>query len=375
MPPLESTNGWSDNLDPPDIGCQPQTGLARSQPARAPSPSGHCRRLPGHPTLRQVAPPLAAAALLALLVACGLPNETRVLRMGHSLDPAHPVHTAMVQMASEVEARSQGRLQIKIYPSSLLGSEREMIELLQLGAIDLIKTSTSPLEGFVPGMAVFGVPYVFRDATHFWRVLDGQIGREMLNLGLDQRLKGLCYYDAGSRSFYTRTRAIRTPADLRGLKIRVQNSRMAIRMIETMGGAATPLSFGELYSALDQGVVDGAENNPPSLLTSRHHEICKFYSLNEHSRVPDIVLVGTITWARLTPEERTWLEEAAIASSRYQRELWNQNTQSTLDHLQAAGVQIIAPDLNAFLEVVRPLHDTFHGTEVGDWLQRITEHP
>jgi tripartite ATP-independent transporter DctP family solute receptor len=318
---------------------------------------------------------LAGAALVAVLAGCTRPDETRVLRMGHSLDPSHPVHAAMEQMAAEVQARSEGRLQIKIYPSSLLGSEREMIELLQLGAIDLIKTSTSPLEGFVPGMAVFGIPYVFRDAAHYWKVLDGPVGRQMLDLGLDQRLKGLCYYDAGSRSFYTRDRAIRTPADLRGLKIRVQNSRMAIRMIEAMGGAATPIAFGELYSALDQGVVDGAENNPPSLLTSRHYEVCKFYSLNEHTRVPDIVIISTESWARLTPEQRVWLQDAADASSHFQRALWTRNTQETLDRLSAAGVQIIQPDLRAFQESVRPLHDAFGGTELGRWLKLILEQP
>jgi len=295
--------------------------------------------------------------------------------MGHSLDPSHPVHSAMEQMAAEVHARSEGRLQIKIYPSSLLGSEREMIELLQLGAIDLIKTSTSPLEGFVPGMAVFGIPYVFRDAAHYWEVLDGPVGRQMLDLGLDQRLKGLCYYDAGSRSFYTRNRAIQTPADLAGLKIRVQNSRMAIRLVEAMGGAATPIAFGELYSALDQGVVDGAENNPPSLLTSRHYEVCKFYTLHEHTRVPDIVLIGTETWARLTPDQRGWLQDAADASSRFQRALWTRNTQETLDRLCAAGVQIIQPDLQPFREAVRPLHEAFHGTEIGRWLESILEPP
>jgi len=260
-----------------------------------------------------------------------------------------------------------------VYPSSLLGSERETIELLQLGANDLLKTSTSPLEGFVPGMAVFGIPYVFRDEEHYWRVLDGELGRELLDLGVDKRLKGLCYYDAGSRSFYTKQRPIESPEDLRGLKIRVQNSRTSIRMIEAMGGAATPIAFGELYSALDQGVVDGAENNPPSVLSSRHHETCRYYSLDEHTRVPDVVLVSTTTWARLSVEEQRWVREAAEESSRYQRELWRQKTQEALDQLAAAGMTILHPDQSRFREAVQELHRSFTGTEAGVWLDRIKE--
>ncbi len=313
--------------------------------------------------------------LPALWCGCDRKPAHRVLRMGHSLDPSHPVHAAMEQMAATVRERSQGKLDIKIYASSLLGSERETIELLQLGAIDLVKTSTAPLEGFVPGMAVFGIPYVFRDEAQFWRVLEGPVGRELLELGTDKKFKGLCYYDAGSRSFYTRAKAIQTPADLHGMKIRVQNSRAAIRMIEAMGGAATPIAFGELYTALDQGVVDGAENNPPSMLASRHYEVCKFYSLDEHTRVPDIVLVATETWKRLTPEERQWLQEAAVASVKFQRELWARTTQETLDKLKVAGVSISRPDLRPFQAAVKSLHDSYRGTEAGRWMERILEHP
>lgn len=314
--------------------------------------------------------------LLALVVAgCSRPTDVVELRLAHSLDPSHPVHVAMERLGEILAQKSGGRMRLTIYPSSQLGSEREMIELLQLGAIDLVKTSTAPLEGFVPGMAVFGIPYLFRDETHFWNVLNGPLGRQILDLGLDKKLKGLCFYDAGSRSFYTRDKPIESPADLRGLKIRVQNSRMAIKLIEAMGGAATPIAFGELYSALDQGVVDGAENNPPSLLTSRHYEVCKFYSLDEHTRVPDIVLVSTSTWARLSPEQRAWLQEAADESVRIQRELWARQTQQTYEQLAAAGVKILRPDKRPFQEAVRDLHASFRGTEAGRWMEAILNHP
>lgn len=315
-------------------------------------------------------------AVLALLaVGCAGRDEGVELRLAHSLDPSHPVHAAMEHMAASVHEASQGKMTLTIYPGSQLGSEREMIELLQLGAIDLVKTSTSPLEGFIPGMAVFGVPYLFRDETHYWNVLEGGIGQDLLDLGMDKKLKGLCYYDAGSRSFYTRNKPIHTPADLRGLKIRVQNSRTSIRMVEAMGGAATPIAFGELYTALDQGVVDGAENNPPSLLTSRHYEVCKYYTLDEHTRVPDIVLISTATWERLTPEQRQWLQEAADASVDFQRELWTRKTEETLTELEQAGVEILRPDKGPFQNAVKDLHDSFRGTEAGRWMEAILNHP
>ncbi len=314
---------------------------------------------------------IATAAAMGMAAGCGERSSGVVLRLAHTLDTSHPVHAAIEHMAGELEKASSGQMRIKIYSGGQLGSERETIELLQLGAIDMVKTSTAPLEGFIPGMAVFGIPYVFRDEEHFWNSLEGEIGKSLLELGVDKKLRGLCYYDAGSRSFYTKDRPIHSPADLKGLKIRVQNSRTSIRMIDAMGGSATPLSFGELYTALDQGVVDGAENNPPSLLTSRHYEVCKFYSLDEHTRVPDVALVSTETWDRLTEEQRGWLQAAADASVEFQRDLWKRKTQETLDTLVESGVEIIRPDKRPFQEAVKDLHQSFHGTDAGRWMQAV----
>lgn len=325
--------------------------------------------------LRQLLTVCLFLSVLAGLPGCGGRESVTVLRLAHTLDTAHPVHSAMESMAESLNVLSGGSMELRIYPGGILGSERETIELLQLGAIDVVKTSTSPLEGFIPGMAVFGIPYLFRDEEHFWNVLNGDIGKELLHLGTHRKIRGLCYYDAGSRSFYTKDRLVRSPQDLQGLKIRVQNSRTSIRMIEAMGGAATPISFGELYTALDQGVVDGAENNPPSLLTSRHYEICKFYSLDEHTRVPDVLLVGTETWDRLSDIQRTWLQEAADLSVSVQRSLWAVKTRENMDQLTAAGVEIIHPDKSLFQEAVRELHQSFAETEAGPWMEAVLNHP
>ncbi|MDA0750140.1 MAG: TRAP transporter substrate-binding protein [Verrucomicrobia bacterium] len=316
---------------------------------------------------------LVVLTTIALTTGCGKQSSGLVLRMAHTLDTSHPVHAAMEHMAAHLTKASAGQMELKIYPGSQLGSERETIELLQLGAIDLVKTSTSPLEGFIPGMGVFGIPYVFRSEEHFWNVLNGDIGKRLMQLGMDKKLRGLCYYDAGSRSFYTKEKPIQSPADLKGLKIRVQNSQTSIRMIEAMGGSATPIAFGELYTALDQGVVDGAENNPPSLLTSRHYEVCKYYSLDEHTMVPDIVLIGTETWDRLTEEQRGWLQDAADSSVTFQRNLWKQKTQETMDKLKEGGVEIIRPDKKPFQDAVKELHDSFKGTEAGKWMKAVLE--
>lgn len=314
-----------------------------------------------------------ALLTLAIMAGCGKQSSGIVLRMAHTLDTSHPVHAAMEHMAAQLKEASSGQMELKIYPGSQLGSERETIELLQLGAIDLVKTSTSPLEGFIPGMGVFGIPYVFRGEEHFWNVLNGDIGKKLMELGVDKKLRGLCYYDAGSRSFYTKEKPIKTPADLRGLKIRVQNSQTSIRMIEAMGGSATPIAFGELYTALDQGVVDGAENNPPSLLTSRHYEVCKYYSLDEHTMVPDIVLISTETWDQLTEEQRGWLQDAADESVAFQRNLWKQKTQETMNNLKEGGVEIIRPDKKPFQDAVKELHDSFKGTEAGKWMEAVLQ--
>jgi tripartite ATP-independent transporter DctP family solute receptor len=314
---------------------------------------------------------LGVAGLAALMPGGRARPDAVVLRLGHSLDTSHPVHRALEHFAEETRVRSGGRLKVRIHPNSQLGSEREMIELTQLGALDLVKTSTSPLEGFSPVMGIFSVPYVFHDDAHFWEFLEGPGGEELLQASLRQRLRGLCYYDAGSRSFYTRARPIREPSDLRGLKIRVQNSRTSMRMVQAMGGAPTPLSFAELYSALEQGVVDGAENNPPSFLTARHYEVCRYYTLDEHTRVPDIVLINTDSWDRLSRDEQQMVAEVARESARLQRSLWAEKTQEALETVEAAGVEIIRPDQEAFARAARPVHDEHAGSPIGDLIRRL----
>jgi tripartite ATP-independent transporter DctP family solute receptor len=315
---------------------------------------------------------LAFAAILFISPTVSAKPEL-VLKLGHGLPTTHPVHKAMLFMAERVAEKSEGRMKVEVFPSEQLGTEKECIEALQLGYLAMTKTSSAPMEGFIPKMKIFGVPYLFRDADHFWKVLNGPIGKELLLAGEPKRLRGLCYYDAGARSFYTKSRRIDTPADLAGLKIRVQNSIMSMKMVQAMGGSPTPISFGELYTALDQGVVDGAENNAPSLRTSRHYEVCKYYILDEHTCLPDIVVISTRVWSHMTPEQQTILQEAADESVVYQRKLWTEAEEADLKVVEDAGVTVVRPDKAPFRESVRSVWKEFEGTEIGDLINRIQE--
>jgi len=316
---------------------------------------------------------LVGLALVGLLIGgCRVDRPVTTLRLGHGLDVAHPVHQAMVHMADTLEALSNGTLQLALYPSQQLGTERECLELLQIGSLGLTKVSSSVLEGFAPAYQVFGLPYVFRDDAHRFAVLDGSIGDDILRSSVPQRLRGLAYYDAGSRSFYTLEEPVQTPADLEGKKIRTQESPLAIGMVSALGGAPTPIAWGELYTSLQQGVVDGAENNPPSFYLSRHYEVAQYYSLDEHTAVPDVLLVSTSVWDRLSPRQRTWLQQAADASAKIQRRLWREATVEAMDAVEAAGVTILRPDKAPFVAKVQEMYVPFRDDPtVGPLLARI----
>jgi tripartite ATP-independent transporter DctP family solute receptor len=300
-------------------------------------------------------------------------SDVTVLKLAHALDTGHPVHIAMVFMAQKVKEKSNGRMRIDIYPSEQLGSERECIEQLQVGALAITKASSSALEAFIPKMKVLGLPYLFRDSDHFWNVLLGPIGKELLAAGEPVGLKGLCFYDAGARSFYTKDKLIETPADLKDMKIRVQKSEMAIKMIRAMGGHAAPIDWGELYTSLQQGVVDGAENNPPSFYNSMHYEVCKYYILDEHTRCPDVLLISTFVWNKLTPEFQRILQEAADESVTYQRKLWEQKEKECIEAVEKAGVIVTHPDKAPFREASQAVWKEFQGTEIGELAERISE--
>jgi len=309
--------------------------------------------------------------MLCISLGCSERDAVVVLRLGHSLDQQHPVHQAMVHMQTRLASLSQGTMALLIYPGSQLGNERELIELLQIGSLAMTKVSASPLESFVPEMKLFNVPYLFQDRAHLERVLDGDIGQDLLRAPSKAGLRGLAYYDAGARSFYTTERPVRHPVDLDGLKIRVQESATAMNMVSALGGAPTPIAWGELYTALQQGVVDGAENNPPSFHLSGHYEVSKYFTLDEHTSVPDILLISEFVWQGLTETQRGWVIQAAQESAILQRTLWGEATEAALNAVAEAGVEIIYPDKKPFTAQVAAMQATYAKTALGPLMQRI----
>lgn len=301
--------------------------------------------------------------LVILCVGCADLSGTKYLKLAHGLDSSHPVHKGMVFMQEKLNEKSNGSLQIEIYPSQQLGTERQALELLQIGSLAMTKVSGAVMESFAPRMKCLSLPYVFRDRQHTYNVQDGKVGKELLIQSEKYWLRGLGYFDAGQRSFYTKEKSIMKPEDLKGMKIRVQESVMAMNLVRSLGGAPTPISWGELYTALQQGVVDGAENNPPSFVSSRHYEICKFYSLNEHTAVPDILVIGTVAWNRLNEQEQKWLQEAADEAIDYQRKLWVEAEQESLDIVTAAGVTVTRPDKTLFAAKTKSLLDEYKDDE------------
>lgn len=298
-----------------------------------------------------------------LLSACNSNTKTTHLKLAHGLDTQHSVHKAMVFMSERLTEISGGKMAIDIYPSGQLGSEQQCVELLQIGSLAMTKVSAAVMEGFSEEYKLFGLPFIFMSKEHSYAVQDGEIGQELL-LGSEVfNIRGLCYYDAGSRSFYTIDKPIRTPEDLKGLKIRVMKSPTAVSMMKSFGASPTPISWGELYTALQSGVVDGAENNPPSFYLSHHYEVCKFYTLNEHTMIPDVLIMSKPIWGKLTKQEQQWLAQAVKESVVVQRKLWTESEEESLAAVVEAGVEIIRPDKKAFAKEVESMYDDYKDNE------------
>ena len=300
-------------------------------------------------------------------------SDQLVLKLGHSLDTGHPVHVAMEHMKKRLEEMSGGKVTIDIYPSEVLGSEAHCIEQLQNGTLAMTKTSSAVMESFIPEMSVFGLPYLFRDGEHFWKVLESNLGKGILKKGESRYLLGLCYYDSGSRNFYTVNKPIRTPEDLKGVKIRTQNSKTAMDMVSAMGGAPTPIAWGELYTALAQGTVDGAENNPPSFYSNKHYEIAKHFTLDGHTRVPDLLLMSSKVWEGLEPQVQAWVQQAADESCAFQRTLWKEQTLEALEAAKKEGVTVYQVDTAAFAEKVLPMHEKVDDPKLQALIRKIKD--
>lgn len=312
-------------------------------------------------------------ALLAAGTAAAAAGPARVtLRAADVHVEDYPTVQGLKFMAETVRTLSNGRIQIEVFPGGQLGDERSTIEQVQLGVIDMVRTSTAPLAEFYRPFGVFSLPYIFRDEAHMWRVVMGPTGYRLLRELERVGMVGLAYYDAGARHFYTTKKPIASPGDLRGLRIRTQQAQVVIDMMQALGASAVPMAFGEVYTSLQTGVIDGAENNVPSYgpFGVRHYEVAKYLSLDGHLRVPEIVIISKQSWDRLSPEGQRLLREAALASVVYQATLWDVFEERTMSELRKAGVQILSVDTTAFQKAVAPVYDKYR-SEFGALIDEI----
>ncbi len=287
-------------------------------------------------------------------------DEPIVLRLAETHVQDYPTTQGNYYFAELVEERTNGRITIEVYHSSQLGEERDVIEQVQFGAIDFTRVSISPLAAFSPSLDALQMPYLYRDADHMWNVLKGEIGDEFLASLEPADFVGLAWYDSGARSFYNSVREIKTVADMEGLKFRVQQSDLMVGLVEALGAVATPMPFGEVYSGLQTGVIDGAENNWPSYYSTSHYEVAQYYTLDRHTRVPEILIGSKIVMDRLSEEDQEIIRQAAKDSIDYQIEQWANFVEVSEEEIRAAGNVIteLTPEAYAeFQAAMQPLYD------------------
>ncbi len=278
------------------------------------------------------------------------------MKLSHNQGKDHPVHQSMQFFADRVKELTNDEVRIRIFPDAQLGEQRESLEQVQNGAIEMAKSNAAELEAFHDHFGAFNYPYIFNDRDHYYRVLLGDIGKKILQSSKEKGFIGIAYYDAGARSFYAK-KPILSPDDLKGLKVRVQPSPTAIEMVKIMGANPTPLSYAELYTALQQGVVDAAENNPTALTLSRHGEVTKDFSQDEHTMVPDVLVISTKAWDKLSAEQQKAIETAAHESTLKMKDLWAESTLSERKKAEALGVTFHEVNKAPFQKAVEPMFD------------------
>ncbi len=301
---------------------------------------------------------LTGAAAAALLSGAAFAQEI-VLRSADTHPDGYPTVEAVKHMSELLMERSGGRIAIEVFHSRQLGEETDTIEQTQFGVIDMNRINMAPLNNIIPETSVPALPYIFRSIEHMRAVVDGEIGDEILAAFEAHDLIGLAYYDSGARSFYNSVRPINTPADLEGLKIRVQQSDLFIAMIEALGANATPMPFGEVYSGLQTGVIDGAENNWPSYESTNHYEVAQYYSLDEHSLSPEVLVMSKQSWDKLGPEDQELIRQAARDSVAHMRELWDAREAEARAKVEAAGAVINEVDKQPFIDAMAPVYEQF----------------
>jgi tripartite ATP-independent transporter DctP family solute receptor len=266
---------------------------------------------------------------------------------------------AVKYMSDIIKQKTNGKDSIKVYTMSSLGGEKDTIEQVKIGALDFVRINVAPMNNICPTTMVPTMPFLFKSKEHMRKVLDGPVGDEILKSCESQGFVGLAFYDSGSRSLYTVKKPVKSLADVKGMKIRVQQSDLWVALLQAMGANATPMPYGEVYTALKTGVVDGAENNWPSYDTSRHFEVAKFYAITEHSMAPEMLLMSKKVWDTLTPQEQAIIRDAAKQSVPYMRKLWDEKEMASRKKVEDGGAQIVEVDKKSFQDAMKPVYDKF----------------
>ncbi|GAB7388881.1 TRAP transporter substrate-binding protein [Bacillaceae bacterium] len=320
---------------------------------------------------------LLVAGLVMMLAACGGGNnegaapsqgegenqngqETITLKVGHTLSDTSHYQEGLKKFKELLEQRSNGQFKVEIFPSGQLGGEREMIEGLQIGSVDMVLTSTGPMSGFVPEITVVDLPFLFRDAEHAHKVLDGEVGQDLLKKLEAQDLKGLAWWENGFRNVTNNVRPIEKPEDLKGLKIRTMENDIHMDSFRTLGADPTPMAFTELFTALQQGVIDGEENPVPVIMTSRFYEVQKYLTMTRHFYNPSILLMSKSRFEQFTPEQQQLLLETAKEAGDYERQVVAEMDKKYLAELKSKGMEVIEqPNIEPFVQAVQPVYEKY----------------
>ncbi|WP_211117162.1 TRAP transporter substrate-binding protein [Sporosarcina ureilytica] len=307
------------------------------------------------------------------LAACGNSDETITLKLADNHPEDYPTVIGDKKFAELVEEKTNGRYKIDVYAGGQLGDEKSVVEQLQLGSIDLTRVNATPLTEFSEDIGVLSLPYLFKDEESKWEHLNGEIGQELLDSFEGTNLVGLAFYDSGERSIYNSKRLVKTPEDMKGLKIRVQPSELAVNIFESFGSSATPMEYGEVYSAIQTGVIDGAENNLPSYYTSNHYEVAKYLTINKYSGPPEILMASQSLWDKLSEEDKKAFKEAALESVEYQREAWAKLVEESKEAVIENGNEIFeVTDFAPWRKAVEPIYEK-HGEKYKKWLDKLEQ--
>ncbi len=319
-----------------------------------------------NPTLKTL------TAVLLASISAGVSAQNITLK-SHDTHPAgYPTVEAMVSFGKKIEAATSGRIKLQMFPGAVLGQEKEAVEQVQLGAIQIARISLGVIGPIVPEVNVFNMPFVFRTEAHMRNVIDGDIGQELLDkvTNSSARLVGLGFMDGGSRNLYTKKKVL-TPADLKGQKVRMMGNPLFVDTMNAMGGNGIAMAYGEVFSALQTGVIDGAENNPPSYFTANHYNTpAKFYAQTNHLIIPEIFVMSKITWDKLSAEDKALVKKLSREAQMEQRGIWDKSVADYSGKLKAAGIEFVPVDQKLFFDATAPVRAKY-GEKLADLMKRV----